>query len=340
MIKSVPKSIKAISSIILAEEALKRGIKINHINRYQKRMAFLELSYKKHFEYIAGQNVSQTSSTGNYATSNKALTKSLLVRAKINTARGKLFSKDKIGKAQNFINKIRYPIVIKKKDGAHGDLVFVGIKNRKMRDEAISCILKENDDVLIEKEFRGKEYRIIATRNKFVAATYRDPANVVGDGIHNIKELIKIKNSDLRRGDSSLDIFIKIKIDDIVKRKLVDMKIKTEEILPEGKKIYLRDNSNISTGGDSIDVTNQVHSDFMKIAVKTIRAFPGLFYGGIDLMSNQDISKKPTKKSYIVLEVNSSPGISLHHFPYQGKSRNVAKEIIDILFPETKRKYV
>ena len=44
MVKNVPKSIKATSSVILAEEALKRGIKISHINNHQKEMAFLELS--------------------------------------------------------------------------------------------------------------------------------------------------------------------------------------------------------------------------------------------------------------------------------------------------------
>jgi len=342
MIKNVPKSIKAISSIILAEEALKRGIKINHINRYQKRMAFLELSYKKHFEYIAGQNVSQTSFTGNYATSNKALTKSLLARAKINIAKGKLFGRDDIGKAQDFINKIGYPIVIKKKDGTHGDSVFVGIKNRKMRDEAISCILKENDDVLIEKEFRGKEYRIIATRNKFVAATNRIPANVIGDGIHTIRELIENKNNDPKRGNSFFERkpLRKIKVDNIVKQNISEQNMTLNTILSKKEKIYLRKTSNLSTGGDSIDVTDQVHSDIKKIAVKTIKAIPGLAYAGVDFMTNQDISKKPTKSSYIIIEINASPGIFMHHSPYQGKSRNVAKEVIDILFPETKGKYI
>ena len=57
-------------------------------------------------------------------------------------------------------------------------------------------------------------------------------------------------------------------------------------------------------------------------------------------MTNQDISKKPTKNSYIIIEINASPGIFMHHSPYKGRPRNVAKEIIDILFPETKGKYI
>ena len=108
----------------------------------------------------------------------------------------------------------------------------------------------------------------------------------------------------------------------------------------EEEKIYLRNESSVSTGGDSIDVTDLVHPDLKKIAIKAVRAIPGLAYAGVDLMTNKDISKKPTKNSYIVLEINSSPGIDIHHFPFKGKSRDVAKGIIDILFPETKGKYV
>ena len=105
----------------------------------------------------------------------------------------------------------------------------------------------------------------------------------------------------------------------------------------KGERIYLRKNSNLSTGGDSIDITDIIHPDFKKIAIKTIHAIPGIVYAGIDLMTDKDISKKPTRNNYIIIEMNLSPGIFMHHFPYKGRSRNVAKEIIDMLFPENKK---
>ncbi len=123
--------------------------------------------------------------------------------------------------------------------------------------------------------------------------TNRDPANVVGDGIHNIKELIKIKNSDPNRGKKNEKPLTKIKIDNITRQNLVEQNIKLNYIPAKGKKIYLRKESNISTGGDSIDVTDQVHSDLKKIAVASVKAIPGLAYAGVDLMTNKDISKKP-----------------------------------------------
>ncbi|MCK5590816.1 MAG: glutamate ligase [Candidatus Pacebacteria bacterium] len=314
-----------------------RNIKVEHINNYQKSMTFLELSYKKHFEHIIGQNISKTSATASYAEDNKALTKMFLSRKKINVAKGKIFHKDNINKAYKFIKEIGYPIVIKPVDGAHGDLVFIGLKNKKDCDRAIKKIFEKKKFILVEKEFKGKEFRFIASRDKVFAVTNRDPANIVGDGVHSIKELVKIKNKDSKRGEDSGSPLVKIKIDDITKQKLNEQNMEVDYVPTKMEKIYLRKESNISTGGDSIDVTDLVHPELKKIVVETVKAIPGLAYAGVDLMTNKDISKKPTKNSYIIIEMNASPGIDIHHFPYKGKSRNVAKGIVNILFPETKK---
>ena len=328
------------SQRLLLEESLARGINMDYLNENQGYMAFFELSYKNHFEYISGGIISKMSAAAKHCAKNKYLTKILLKREKINVSKGKIFSKKNIAEASIFIEKIGYPLVVKINNGAHGNLVFIGINNKKDCKKAIGCILKENSYVLIEKEFKGKEFRFIATRTKVLAVTYRDPANVIGDGICSIKELIKIKNSDSKRGEDYRSSLVKIKIDNITKQNLIEQNIKLDYVPKKEQKIYLRKESNISTGGDSIDVTDQVHLELKKIAVKAVQAIPGLAYAGVDLMSNKDIFKKPTKNSYIIIELNASPGIDIHHFPYQGKSRNVAKEIIDILFPETKGKYI
>lgn len=340
MTKDIFNSIKSLSSSLIAEEARERGIKVNHINKYQKKMAFLELSYRKHYEYIVAQDSSKTSYAAYYAQKNKALTKSLLSRAKINVTKGKLFFKENICEMSEFLDKIKYPIVVKPHDGGHGDQVFVGIKDKSSCEEIVKNIFKKRDYVLIEEMFFGTEYRILATRNKVVAVTNRVPANIIGDGVHTIKELINIKNSDPRRGDDHDKALIKIKIDSDVLRNLKKQKLKLGSIVKNEKTVFLRKISNISAGGDSIDVTDIVHPDIKKIAIKAIKAIPGLIYGGVDFMTDKDISKKPTIKSYIIIEINSSPGIFIHHCPYRRKPKNVAKEIIDILFPEIKRKYI
>ena len=331
------KSIKSISSILLAEEALQRGITVKHLNPYREDEAFLELNYKKHKEFIIGQRTSKTSLEAYWILENKELTKEFLRRNGINVATGKAFKKNDFDKVVAYCEKIKFPVVIKPVAGAHGNLVFIGLKNKKNCNMAIKKIFQENTLVLAEKEFKGKEFRFITTAKKVLAVTYRDPANVIGDGLHNVNELIKIKNSNIMRGEKNEKPLTKIKVDNITRQNLIEQNIKLDFIPAKGKKIYLRKESNISTGGDSIDVTDIVHPELKKIAIMSVRAIPGLAFAGVDLMTSKDISKKPAKSSYIIVELNSSPGIYPQRFPYKGKSRNVAKEIINILFPEIKK---
>lgn len=327
-----------ISSVPLAQAALDRGIKLKHINDYQQENAFMELNYKGHREYVQATNCSLTSTTANHIVNNKALAKDFLRRNGVQTPEGKLFLCQNIEEVKAFCKNIGYPVVFKKYNGTHGNLVFVGIENFKRGEEILRKYFPKEKYILVEKEFKGKEYRIVVTKEKVLAATYREPANVVGDGKSSIRELIAMKNKDHRRGDELVDTpLIRIKIDYHVKLNLEKQKLSLDSVVDTGEKIYLRNNSNISTGGDSIDVTEEIHPQLKRIAVKAINAIPGLAYAGIDLMVKEDISKNPGKDGYAILELNSCPGISMHHCPYEGKSRDVAGGIIDLLFPETKR---
>ena len=309
---NITKNIQSLSTVLLVEEAIKRGIKVNHINNNQREMSFLELSYKNHNEYIKGQNSSKTSFPAFYATENKAIAKSFLARSDISVARGSLFHKGNIEESLSFAKKTGYPIVVKPFDGCHGDLVFIGLDTEEKYKKALERIFKKHKYALVEKEFKGKEFRFTASRRKVFAVMNREPANVVGDGVHNIKELIKIKNSDSMRGEKNDKPLTKIKIDNIVKQNLNEQKIDLSYILVKEQKIYLRKESNISAGGDSIDVTDRVHPELKKIAVRAVQAVPDLAYAGIDIMTNIDVSRKPTKNSHIVIELNCSPGI----YPY------------------------
>ena len=336
------KNIEDPSSFIIANEAMRIGIKVKHINDIQKEMAFLKLSYKDHTEYIVSRKSSKTTSTADYAARNKTLTKSILSEDRISIAKGKLFHKDNLNDLYSYVKKIKYPVVIKKNDGAHGELVFVNINNKKKCEEKVKEIIKENDYVLVEKMFGGEELRFIASRKKIFSVTYRESANIVGDGTHNIKELIEIKNKDQKRGkEIRIGTYsIKIELDDDIKKNIKKRGFKLETIMPKGKKIYLRDdcdkNSIITNGGDSVDVTDIVHKELKKIVIKSVCAIPGLPYAGVDIITKRDFSKKPIASSYIVLEINASPAIYPQHFPSIGKARNIAKEILFVLFPEIK----
>jgi len=335
-----PTAFNYFSTYLIGKEAESRGIKVEKIFKkgLMAKRSVLRLTYKSHEEIIIGQRTSETDCIAYWIQYNKELAKYFFERAGIKVAKSQVFKYTKTAEIIKFCRQIRYPVVIKPVSGIQGKKVFVDITS----DSKVRQILKEFKTgrfktVIVEKEFHGEEYRIFATRDKFVAAIHRVPANVVGDGIHSIKKLIKIKNEDPRRGSGHKKSLVKIKVDDVVTDFLKKQKLKLTSVPEKDQTVYLRQNSNISTGGDSYDVTDIVNPKVKKLAVKVIKAIPGLAYGGIDYLT-KDITAAPTSRNYIIIEVNDSPMISMHHIPYSGKERDAAKEIVDQVFPETMKK--
>jgi cyanophycin synthetase len=125
-----------------------------------------------------------------------------------------------------------------------------------------------------------------------------------------------------------------IPIDSEVVRHLKRQGINLEYVPKHGENIKLRANSNVSTGGNCYGVTAEVNPFYIKFAKKILKAIDVPFVG-IDLLT-RDISKK--SKKFVICELNSAPGLSLHMMPEKGESRDVASAIADVIFPETKKK--
>ncbi len=100
------------------------------------------------------------------------------------------------------------------------------------------------------------------------------------------------------------------------KEHLLHKKMTLNSVPKKGACVSLLDNSNLSTGGDAVDVTNDMHPGFKKIAVQLTRDM-GLRICGVDLMVEGDLREKPGK--YWVLEINAAPG--LDHYVKTGKAQ-------------------
>ena len=307
-----------------------RKIKVEHMNACNGGDAFLRLTLGKHVEYIFGAKSSATASTASIACKNKALAKCFMAESGLSVSPGALFSPADTEAIERFIGKIGFPCVLKKNDGTHGNKVFIGVRSLDECREILERHFGDEKRVLVEKECRGREYRFLATKKKVLGVVSREPANVTGDGQSTVRELIGAKNL------GKLRIY-NIKLDAAVDAYLGEQGLDLESVIVRDAKIYLRNNSNASTGGDTVDHTDEAHKEFKKIAVEAVNAVPGLAWGGVDILVDQDLSKRPVKKKYAILEINSNPGLYIHNSPDRGKPRNVAAGIVDVLFPETKK---
>jgi glutamate--cysteine ligase len=222
-------------------------------------------------------------------------------------------------------------IVIKPKSANFGEgvLIIKDLKSKEVYANAIKDAFNYSKDVLIEDYVAGEEYRFLVVTDEVLAVMYRVPANVKGDGIHNIQELVDEKNLDPRRGKGYLTPLEKIEIGPIEMHNLNAQNIDVDHVPKLGEVVYLRENSNLSTGGDSIDFTDEVHEEYKQIAIKSAEAVEAKICG-VDIII-PDVKAKPDKNNHSIIELNFNPVIYPHNFPYIGQNRRVEKKILDLL---------
>lgn len=222
-------------------------------------------------------------------------------------------------------------IVVKPKTTNFGKGVVIlkqpyGINDYK---SAVQYAFTYDDSIIVEEFASGKEYRFLVIGDETAAILHRVPANVTGDGIHTIEELVQEKNKDPLRGKGYVTPLEKICLGEVEKEYL-GFSGKSFGYIPlNGETVYLRENSNISTGGDSIDFTDDVIDEYKNIAVKAAKAV-GARICGADIII-RDIREKPDNGNYSVIELNFNPALHIHNYPYKGMNRQVGKKVLDLL---------
>jgi len=143
---------------------------------------------------------------------------------------------------------------------------------------------------VIEEHLAGFEHRFLVIGGRFVAAARRIPANIVGDGRLSVRDLIESKNTERRRTPIHRENIIKV--DDLAIECLCRQGFTLDDVVPRKTIVYLRAISNVSMGGDSVDVTECVHPSFISIAEKVWSAFPDRAIFGVDIIA-ENISSRP-----------------------------------------------
>ncbi|MFR2528488.1 MAG: bifunctional glutamate--cysteine ligase GshA/glutathione synthetase GshB [Clostridium paraputrificum] len=315
-----------LSTQILMKEAIKRGIKFEVLDREDN---FISLEKNGKLEYI--KQATKTS-VDNYATvlamNNKVVTKKILDKKDVRVPKGEEFTSidESIRRIEKYVN---LPVVIKPKSTNFGlgISIFPDGGGKEELTKALDFAFSKDNTVLIEEFIKGKEFRFLVIGDKVSGILHRVPANVKGDGKHTIEELIEIKNKDSLRGKGYKTPLEKIEIDTSVLLYLKNHNRDIYTVLKEGEEVFLRENSNISTGGDSIDFTDVIPNRFKEIAIKSAKSI-GAKICGVDMVIEDYTDER---SNYGIIELNFNPAIHIHSYPYEGKERNVAKDILNLL---------
>jgi cyanophycin synthetase len=277
---------------------------------------------------IQAAETDTTSAIAESIAQDKDLTKSLLLAAGVPVPIGR--PAQNLEDAWQIALSIGLPIVVKPQDGNQGKGVTVNIVERELFNQAYETAARYGE-VLVEKFLPGSDYRLLVVGNKLVAAARREPPLVVGDGIHTVKELVDKVNADPRRGDGHSTSLTKIKFDDIAIGRLKLQDMEPNSVPEKGRRVILRNNANLSTGGTATDVTDDVHAE---VAARVVVAaqMVGVDVCGVDVVC-ESVLKPLEEQNGGIVEVNAAPGLRMHISPSFGKGRNVGKAIIDYMYP-------
>ena len=323
-----------LSTQALLFDAIQKGLKIEILD---ERDQFISLQFGEHLEYVKNGNMtSHDSYISPLIMENKVVTKKVLAKAGFNVPQSIEFT-DVKSAIENFPLFENRAVVIKPKSTNFGLGISIfqqGVTNRDDFAKAVEIAFREDKEIMVEDYLLGTEYRFFVLGNQTLAVLLRVPANVIGDGVHTVAELVAAKNDHPLRGDGSRTPLKKIALGDIEQLQLKEQGLTVDSIPAKDQLVQLRANSNISTGGDSIDMTDEMHASYKKIAVGISKAM-GAAVCGVDLII-PDLKQpaEPSLRSWGVIEANFNPMMMMHIFPFSGQSRRLTMNVIKMLFPE------
>ena len=323
-----------LSTQALLFDAIQKGLNIEILD---ERDQFISLQFGEHLEYVKNGNMtSHDSYISPLIMENKVVTKKVLAKAGFNVPQSIEFT-DVKSAVENFPLFENRAVVIKPKSTNFGLGISIfqqGVTDRDDFAKAVEIAFREDKEIMVEDYLLGTEYRFFVLGDQTLAVLLRVPANVIGDGVHTVAELVAAKNDHPLRGDGSRTPLKKIALGDIEQLQLKEQGLTVDSIPAKDQLVQLRANSNISTGGDSIDMTDEMHASYKEIAVGISKAM-GAAVCGVDLII-PDLKQpaEPSLRSWGVIEANFNPMMMMHIFPFSGQSRRLTMNVIKMLFPE------
>jgi cyanophycin synthetase len=289
--------------------------------------SLVQLGYGKNLHYVQAAMTDQSSAIAIEVAEDKDLAKAVLRRAAIPVPDGEVVRS--VAEAMRILKRLGPPVAVKPLTGRQGIGVSVDVMTRAEMCKAFDAATEFSSSVLIEEMLRGRNYRVLVVNGRAVAASERRPCEVVGDGVHTIEQLIENENENSLRGEGHEKPLSKIRIDLTVIAHLEKLALSMQDVPSEGLVIQLSSRNNLSAGATARDMTEKMHPTISRTCVRAARVV-GMDICGVDIVVD-DISKPFSTGG--IIEVNAAPGLRMHLFPSEGKARDVAGAIVEMLYP-------
>lgn len=311
-----------INSQVMRHELQARGVGVDWIASNSLVVAHAGRSMTVHVS-----TTDCTSQTAASATGDKQATRAILLAAGVAVADGGFFTRRRhLDHALPLLERLG-TVVIKPVRGTKGRGVTVDVRTeQEFRTAWESAFAATRGGVLVEQHFRGVEARFLVVGGRCLSVARRTPPEIVGDGLSTIRDLVAAKNR-VRRTNPHM-IERPLMLDPARVDRLLRHGMTPHTVLAAGETYIVDHKGGFSTGAESVDITEEIHPSYLQAAADAVRAVPGLAVAGVDILV-RDFDVKAAPDNYIIVELNSQPGIGAHHFPMKGRAHNIAGAIVD-----------
>lgn len=319
----------AADSLKIAKAAIARGIPWSVLHQSH----YIQLGLGQYSHVLKGSESTNTSSIGGALSRNKGIAHRILQQAGLPVAQQ--YVTRNASAAARFAARIGFPVVVKPRDGNMGRGVTVGVTDEAHLARAFKRAQEVSPHVLVESLIEGEEYRLLVIDGRMVAACHRRAAQVTGDGTSTVAKLIERENLRPERErvlPSSMAIMRLLKLDDNALEVLAEQGLQPDSVPKKGQTVLLRRESNVSRGGEGIDITDMIHPDNRELAVQAARIVR-LDVCGVDFISTDPtVSWRDNKAA--ICEVNSRPGIHMQIHAMGDRGHQITDAMLDMLFPD------
>ncbi|MFG2105383.1 N-acetylglutaminylglutamine synthetase [Micromonospora chersina] len=300
---------------IVADEAMRRGIRVEVTD---PRWGELRLSSGGRTVHTRESLSELTSAVAMSRCDDKRVTRRILTEAGLSVPRGRTATGDADDLA--FLADVG-PVVVKPARGEQGNGITVGVRTPDALTAAVELARRFCPDVLIEELREGEDLRVVVIDHEVVAAAVRRPAQITGDGVHDVTELIERQS---RRRAAATGGESRIPIDDMTREVVAEAGHRMHDVLPEGQVLAVRRTANLHTGGTIHDVTAELHPVIAEACVTASRALD-IPVTGLDLLV-----PAVDRPEHVFIEANERPGLANH------EPQPTAERFVDLLFPGTR----
>lgn len=254
--------------------------------------------------------------------------KELLAAAGISVPRGRVFRRDQLADAFFYAAEMPGELCVKPNKGRLGDLVFPGLTTADSIAEALQAVAECYDEIVVEQSLPGGVWRFTQVDGEIVAVKLSRPASVVGDGVSTIDDLIQVRKAERARRvfshhsdcpDGHATDFM-----------LTRQGMRRTDVPAPGRRVFIHPASNMSMGADSVCLPGLPHDSYGPVMKRAFAAIPGLIMGSADV-AIRDAEQPAAPDNYAVLEINGRPGLTGHHYPWEGPAQDVATPILRLL---------